>query len=96
MPDITKHLYEVIAAIQSPEEAEALFSDLCTYKEIEYMAQRIESARLLMEGHTYQQVNDAVQISSATLSRVNRCVQHGNGYNVFLRHYFENRKNDSH
>ena len=54
-------------------------------REIENMAERCYAARLLMEGNTYNQVIAQSDISSATLSRVSRCVQHGKGYSVFLR-----------
>lgn len=78
-------LYELIASLNTKEDCEKLFSDLCTQKEIEQMAQRIKAARLLLEGKTYQQVTEECDISSATLSRVSRCVQYGNGYNKFLK-----------
>ena len=78
-------LFELIASLETPEDCRALFEDLCTNKEIEQMAQRIGAAKLLLEGKTYQQVTDTYDISSATLSRVSRCVQYGNGYNKFLK-----------
>ena len=49
------------------------------------MAQRIAAAKLLIEGKTYQQVIENCDISSATLSRVSRCVRYGEGYNKFLK-----------
>ncbi len=78
-------LYELIVSLKNKEDCEKLFSDLCTKKEIEQMAQRIKAARLLLEGNTYQQVTEQCDISSATLSRVSRCVQYGSGYNEFLK-----------
>ena len=78
-------LYELIASLNSAEECRDLFSDLCTFKEIEQMAQRIKAAKLLVEGKTYQQITDVCDISPATLSRVSRCVQYGKGYNKFLK-----------
>ena len=53
-------------------------------KEVEQMAQRIRAAKLLLEGKTYNQVIEETDISSATLSRVSRCVQYGRGYKKFL------------
>ena len=67
------------------EDCYALFDDLCTAKEIEKMAERVEAAKLLMEGKTYNQVIAETDISSATLSRVSRCVQYGKGYSKFLK-----------
>ena len=80
-----EQLYQLIASLDSPEDCRALFDDLCTIKEIENMAERCYAARLLMEGNTYTQVIAQSDMSSATLSRVSRCVQHGKGYSVFLR-----------
>ncbi len=78
-------LYELIASMKSSEDCKALFDDLCTIKEIEQMAQRVRAAKLLMEGKTYNQVIEETDISSATLSRVSRCVQYGSGYSKFLK-----------
>lgn len=73
-------LYRLIAGIDTPEACRAFFDDLCTCKEIEKMAERVYAAKLLMEGNTYNQVMAQADISSATLSRVSRCVQYGKGY----------------
>ena len=78
-------LFRLIADIQDPEEVRALFTDLCTAKEIENMAERCYAAELLLEGNTYNQVMALADISSATLSRVSRCVQYGEGYSRLLR-----------
>ena len=80
-----EELYQLIAGIQDPEQIRALFADLCTRKEIENMAERVFAARLLMEGKTYNQVIAQANISSATLSRVSRCVQYGKGYSQLLK-----------
>ena len=73
-------LYALIAGITDPEDIGLLFEDLCTRKEVENMAERVYAAELLMEGKTYNQVMAQADISSATLSRVSRCVQYGSGY----------------
>jgi len=78
-------LYELIAGIDSPEDIRALFDDLCTRKEIANMAERVFAAKLLLEGNTYSQVMAQADISSATLSRVSRCVQYGSGYSRLLK-----------
>ena len=80
-----EELYRLIAGITDPEEIRVLFEDLCTRKEVENMAERVFAARLLMEGNTYNQVMAQADISSATLSRVSRCVQYGNGYSKMLK-----------
>jgi len=78
-------LFQLIAGIQDPEDIRALFEDLCTRKEVENMAERVFAARLLLEGNTYNQVMAQADISSATLSRVSRCVQYGSGYSRLLK-----------
>ena len=78
-------LYRLLADIQNPDEIRALMDDLCTRKEVENMAERVFAARLLMEGNTYNQVMAQADISSATLSRVSRCVQYGSGYSKLLK-----------
>lgn len=78
-------LYRLIAGVQDPAQIQALFDDLCTRKEIENMAERVFAARLLLEGNTYNQIMAQSDISSATLSRVSRCVQYGKGYSQLLK-----------
>lgn len=78
-------LFKLIASIDDPDDLRALFEDMCTVKEIENMAERIYSAQLLLDGKTYSQIMEQADISSATLSRVSRCVQYGQGYSKVLR-----------
>jgi len=78
-------LYQLILRLEDLDDCKALFEDLCTYKELEKMAERVCAAKLLMEGKTYNQVIAETDISSATLSRVSRCVQYGKGYSKFLK-----------
>ena len=80
-----RELYRLITSIRTEQDCEALFEDLCTRKEIEKMAERVRAAKLLMEGKTYNQVIAEADISSATLSRVSRCVQYGKGYTKLLK-----------
>ena len=80
-----ENLYRLIAAIDNVDDCRALFDDLCTVKEVENMAERCYAAKLLMEGNTYNQVMAQSDISSATLSRVSRCVQYGKGYSRLLK-----------
>ncbi|MBQ4552449.1 MAG: TrpR-related protein YerC/YecD [Clostridia bacterium] len=90
MSQITKQqkiqaLYEFIASLDNAEDCRALFEDMCTIKEIDNMAERCHAAKLLMQGDTYAQVMEKANISSATLSRVSRCVQYGKGYSRLLQ-----------
>ena len=72
-------LMEAFLSLRNREEAYQLFEDLCTVKEVQDMAQRLEIARLLKHGTTYQDVAEKTGVSSATISRVNRCLQYGAG-----------------
>ena len=83
--EATEQLYTLILSLKSTDDCADLFEDLCTAKELEQMAQRVKAADLLLQGKTYNQVMEECDISSATLSRVSRCVQYGKGYSRFLR-----------
>ncbi len=73
------YLVDCLLKLDGKAECEALLADLCTYAEIDNMAQRMYSAKLILDGKTYSEVIEQTQISSATLSRVSRCVKHGGG-----------------
>lgn len=77
--------YELVLSLKTKEDCATMFSDLCTFKEVENMAQRVRAAKLLMKGNTYTKIIEETDISSATLSRVSRCVQYGRGYKTFLK-----------
>lgn len=82
--DMIHDLYQAFVKIDSEASCASFLEDLCTRKELEQMAQRLRAAKLLMEGKTYTQVIEQTNISSATLSRVSRCVQYGEGYRKFV------------
>lgn len=88
MKDIEMHLnelYEALIKVQTVEDCKILLDDLCTYKEIEQMAQRAYAARLFLEGRTYNEIIAETDISSTTLSRISRAITHGSGgYRKFL------------
>ena len=73
------NLMNVIAKMDSADDCFEFFSDLCTIKELQDMAQRFEAAVMLSEGAKYQEIASAVKTSSATISRVSRCLNYGNG-----------------
>ena len=77
-------LYDAILKLKTKEDCEVFLNDLCTIKELDSMTQRIKSAKLLLDGETYEQIISKTDISSATLSRVSRCVKYGEGYKKFL------------
>lgn len=88
-------LYQLLASLDSKEKVQMLLEDLCTYKEIEQMAQRLECAELLMKGYTYAQIGTTTDVSTATLSRISRCIQYGSGgYSTLLSEYMQTRETD--
>ena len=72
-------LFDAILSLETREECYDFFEDLCTVKEISDMAQRLEAAKLLLDGSTYEQIVKTVEISTVTISRINRCIQYGTG-----------------
>ncbi len=74
-----ENLVQVIAKMDTANDVYNFLSDLCTIKELQDMAQRFEMAVLLKDGANYQNVAGKVGASSATISRVNRCLVYGNG-----------------
>lgn len=80
-------LFDAILKLENIEECYKFFDDLCTMSEINEMKDRFEVARLLLDGHTYVQIEQETSMSSATISRVNRCIQYGSGgYKLALDH----------
>ena len=72
-------LYESILTLQDLDECRKFFEDLCTVAELRAMEQRFEVARLLDEGSIYSDVLEKTGVSSATVSRVKRCLNYGSG-----------------
>lgn len=77
-PSIDK-LFQAVLSLRSTEECYAFFEDLCTVKELKDMAQRLSVALLLNDGMSYQSVTSKVQVSSATITRVKKCLEYGSG-----------------
>ena len=73
-------LFEVILRLENAEDCYRFFEDVCTIKELTDMAQRLDAAFLLDEGANYQTVSQEVGISTATISRVSKCLKYGTGY----------------
>ncbi len=78
-------LFEAILTLKSVEECYIFFDDLCTVNEIQSMSQRLEVARMLGKGNTYNRIEEETGASTATISRVKRCLNYGNdGYKMAL------------
>jgi len=86
-------LFKGIMALNSLEECYAVFEDLCTIREIEDMAQRLDTAILLKEGKNYTEIQQEVKISTATISRVSKCLNYGTGgYDMIIQKVSEDEK----
>ena len=72
-------LFQAILELEDLDQCYALFSDLCTVTELLSMKQRFWVARLLKEGYIYSDIVEITGASTATISRVNRCLQYGDG-----------------
>lgn len=72
-------LYRALASLQSEDEFRRFLQDLSTISELKAMEQRIDVAMLLNEGCIYSEIMDRTGASSATISRVNRCLNYGSG-----------------
>jgi len=75
----TDELFKAILELKSVEECYKFFEDVCTMSEIKALAQRLEVAKMLRDGKKYSDIEDLTKASSATISRVNRCLQYGTG-----------------
>ena len=78
-------LYNAVLSIESLDECKDFFDDVCTIKEITSIAQRLTVARLLKEGMTFNEIVEKTGASTATISRVNRCLIYGKGYKSILK-----------
>lgn len=88
-------LFKAILSLKNVEECYEFFDDLCTINEIQSMSQRLEVARMLQNGFTYQRIESKTGASTATISRVKRCLNYGNdGYKMTLDRIYKNEKND--
>jgi len=80
-----KILSRAILSLETEEECEKFLTDLCTVREISSMAQRITVAKLLQDKKTFTEIEEATGMSSATIARINKCLQYGaDGYNLVL------------
>ena len=78
-------LYRAILTLKDEEEVYRFFQDLCTVTELRAMEQRFDVAVLLHDGMIYSDILERTGASSATISRVNRCLHYGaDGYRTVI------------
>ena len=76
--------FEAVLTLRTQEDCKRFFEDICTIKELQAISQRLRVACLLDSGNNYLEVSEATGASSATISRVNRCLNYGSGYRKAL------------
>lgn len=74
-----KQFYKAVLSLESEEEAAAFFDDVATIKELLDLSARLEVARMLSEGSVFSEISRETGASSATISRVNKCLNYGDG-----------------
>ncbi|HLS60193.1 MAG TPA: YerC/YecD family TrpR-related protein [Virgibacillus sp.] len=78
-------LFDAMLLLETREECYQFFDDLATMNEISSLAQRLQVAKLLTDGHTYNDIEKNTKASTATISRVRRCIDYGSqGYQIVL------------
>jgi TrpR-related protein YerC/YecD len=88
----TEQLFEAILMLEDKEECYNFFQDIATIGEIKALGQRLEVARMLKEGYTYDHIVDETGVSTATISRVKRSLEYGeDGYNLILSRFNQNK-----
>lgn len=92
--DSVDRLFQSILNLQTIDECYAYFEDICTIKEIRDMAQRLDTAILLKKGMSYQKISETLDISTATIGKVSKCLNYGSGgYETAIKKLEEESKN---
>lgn len=83
--DDIDELFKAILTLQDEEDCYRFFEDICTINEIHAIAQRLQVAKLLNKKKTYSEIEEATKASTATISRINKCLVYGaDGYKRVL------------
>ena len=91
--DSTDYLFKAILSLENEEDCYRFFEDLCTVNEIHAIAQRWQVAKLLAEKKTYSEIEELTKASTATISRINKCLVYGaEGYQRILARLSEQGK----
>lgn len=83
---LNDQLCQAVLSLQTVNECYQFFEDICTVSELKALSQRLEVARMLRAGHTYDEVVERTGASTATISRVKRCLNYGaDGYDTVFK-----------
>ena len=81
--ELNDQLCNAVLKLETVEECYQFFEDICTISELKAMSQRLEVAKMLQKRHTYDEIVSRTGASTATISRVKRCLNYGaDGYNL--------------
>lgn len=84
--ELLDQLFEAVLALENIDECYQFFEDICTVAELKSLAQRLEVARMLEDNRTYGEIAGRTGASTATISRVKRCLNYGaDGYKIVLQ-----------
>lgn len=87
-------LFQAILTLKDMDECYSFFSDLLTVQEVGAIAQRMQVARMLAEGNTYESIRRQVPVSSSTITRINTELRYGSGgYQMVLERLYPNQAN---
>ncbi len=85
-------LFDAVLKLKNREECYRFFEDLCTINEIHAISQRMEVAKLLSEKKTYNEIEEITNASTATISRINKCLLYGaGGYRIVLDRLYKDK-----
>ena len=88
--ELNDQLCEAMLSLQTIDECYQFFEDICTVSELKALSQRLEVARMLKDGHTYDDIVARTGASTATISRVKRCLNYGaDGYKLILTRLYK-------
>lgn len=83
--ELLEYLCQGLLALQTPEECRSFLEDLCTASELQEMSRRLLAAKMLRSNYVYSEIASQTGLSTATISRVNRCLKYGSdGYLTVL------------
>lgn len=91
--DEMNRFFEALLTLKTTDECYKFFEDICTIKETISISQRLHVAELLKAGKNYNEISQETGCSTATISRVNHCLEYGeDGYSLVLDRLEKNGK----
>jgi TrpR-related protein YerC/YecD len=82
----TDDLFKAVLLLETEDDCYRFFEDICTIKELQAISQRFQVAKLLFQKKTYSEIEEITGASTATISRVNRCLIYGaDGYQLIIK-----------